>query len=134
MLDTSRAAYRVLDAAGFYSDNDHLYVEGDEIYFDGEPNDQLEPLNELARTRLVEYLDKQDKQAKAVAEKLNRPYVSRPRNLEGAVEIATALQKQNISIMGAKDKQVTTEKIEQSVPETGTANPKRGRGRPRKVA
>ena len=64
MIDNTRPAYRVLDPNGFYSDNDTLYQEGDEIYFEGEPNDQLEPLNQIAKDKLNNYLDKLDEQAK----------------------------------------------------------------------
>lgn len=132
MIDNTRAAYRVLDPAGFFSDNDSLYPEGEEIYFDGEPNEQLEPLNQVAKDRLIAYLNKLDTQAREAAAKLGRPYQGRPRTLDGALELATALQRNNVSIMGAKDKQASTEKIVKEVDETGNINPKRGRGRPRK--
>ena len=131
MIDNTRAAYRVLDPAGFFSDDDSLYLENEEIYFDGEPNEQLEPLNQVAKDRLITYLNKLDTQAREAAAKLNRPYVGRPRSLDGALELATALQRNNVSIMGAKDKQASTEKIHQEIAETGSIN-KRGRGRPRK--
>lgn len=135
MIDNTRAAYRVLDPAGFYSDNDSLYPEGDEIYFDGEPNEQLEPLNELAKTRIHTYLEKLDALAKAAAEKLNRPYAGRPRTIDGAIELATEIQRSGMAIMGNKAKVASTERVEmQDTPETGMLNPKRGRGRPRKAA
>lgn len=137
-IDQTRAAYRVLEPSGFFSDNDTLYQEGDEIYFDGEPNEQLEPLNQLAKTRLVTYLEKLDANAKLAAERLGRPYIARPRNLDGAVELATALQRANVAIMGTKDKITSTERVEKGdVPETGggfmNMQEKRGRGRPRKT-
>lgn len=131
MIDNSRAAYRVLDPAGFFSDTDSLYAEGEEIYFDGEPNDQLEPLNQIAKDKLVAYLNRLDDQAREAAAKLGRHYSGRPRTLDGGLELATALQRNNVSVMGAKDKQTSTEKINQDVAETGSIN-KRGRGRPRK--
>lgn len=131
-IDTTRAAYRVLDPSGFYSDNDTLYAEGDEIYFEGEPNDQLEPLNEVAKNRLNTYLEKLDTQARESAIKLGRPYTGRARNLDGAVEIATALQRQNVSIMGDKTKTVSTERVDKGdIAETGLK--KNPVGRPRKV-
>lgn len=134
MIDTQRPAYRVLDPNGFYSDNDTLYAEGDEIYFDGEPNDQMEPLNEVAKECLKTYLTKLDDEAREAAVKLGRPYNGRPRNLDGALELATALQRQQISIMGTKNKDTSTEKVEQAeAPETGFNPNKRGRGRPPKT-
>lgn len=140
-MDNTRAAYRVLDPSGFYSDDDTLYTvdsqgEPAEIYFDGEPNEQLEPLNELARQRMSTYLDKLDTLGRAAAEKLGRPYVSRPKTLDGALEFATELARQQISIMGTKNKQSTTELVRQAdTPQTGISlSPKRGRGRPMKTA
>jgi hypothetical protein len=141
MYDNTRAAYRVLDPSGFYSDNDTLYLADEfgnpaEIYFDGIPNEQLEPLNELARQRLTAYLDLQDALGRAAAEKLNRPFVGRPRNLDGAVELATAIARNDMSIQGTKNKASNTELVETRTPQTGaTLNPnKRKVGRPPKNA
>lgn len=141
MIDNTRAAYRVLDPAGFYSDNDTLYLVDDqgnpaEIYFDGEPNEQLEPLNDLARQRLTAYLDKLDLAGKAAAEKAGRPYVGRPRSLDGALELANAIQRSEMSIMGRKNNSTSTELVSPAqTPQTGVSlNPKRGRGRPPKNA
>ena len=142
MIDNTRAAYRVLAPSGFFSDNDTLYLADEngnpaEIYFDGEPNEELEPLNDLARQRMTVYLDKLDALGKAAAEKLGRPFVGRPRNLDGAVEFATALARNEVSIMGTKNKQSNTELVNPGpIPQTGaTLNPaKRKVGRPPKNA
>lgn len=141
MIDNTRAAYRVLAPNGFFSDNDTLYLvdsngEPAEIYYDGEPNEELEPLNELARQRLTAHLDKLDALGKAASEKLGRPYVGRPRNLDGAVELATAIARNEMQIMGTKNKVSNTELVNQGeTPQTGASlNPKRGRGRPPKNA
>lgn len=124
LIQNDRAAYRVLNPYGFYSDNDHLYQEGDEIYFDGTPNEMLEPLNQLARDRLNAHLEQLDNYGKAAAEKLGRSYAGRPRSLDGGLELASALLNEQKSILGNKNKQSTTEEIEREpVPET----PRRGR-------
>lgn len=126
-----RPAYRILDTAGFFGDDDTLYAEGDEIYYDGEPALEMEPMNEPARQRYVALLEKLDAEGRKVAEKLGRPYVGIPRNLEGALQIATAVQRQEMSLMGNKDKEshITTVK-ENDIPGFGVS--KRGRGRPKK--
>lgn len=133
-LDELRPAYRVLDPNGFFGPDDTLYTVdeyGDPavIYFDGEPNEQLEPLNEVARKRVNTYLEKLDDFARTAAEKLGRPFVGRPRNIDGALELATAVQRDSMQIMGARKETTSIQKVETQVPETG----KRGRGRPKKV-
>lgn len=133
-FDTTRPAYRVLDPNGFFGPDDTLYQfdeygEPVTIYFDGEPNEQLEPVNEPARVKLNAYLERLDEAAKTAAEKLGRPFVGRPRNIDGAIELATALQRDSMQIMGVRKESATIEKVNTGpIPETG----RRGRGRPRK--
>lgn len=130
-VSNERAAYRVLDPNGFFGPDDTLYTVdeyGDPavVYFDGVPNEQLEPLNDLARKRLNNLVEELDAKAKLAAEKLGRPFVARPRNIDGAIELATALAKDSMAIMGVKREVTQIERVEKVIPETG----KRGRGRP----
>lgn len=135
-MDNTRAAYRILDPNGFYADDDTLYIvdaDGNypEIYFDGIPNEQMEPLNELARERLTAYLENLDRMASEDAKKLGRTYNGRPRTLDGAIMLATEVERSKISIMGAKEKTGTTERVEAGpTPETGSINPRKP-GRPK---
>jgi len=130
-IDNTRPAFRILAASGFYGPDDHLYVEGDEIYYDGEPNEEMEPLNEAARTKMSAYIEKLDASAKAAADKAGKAFVERPKNLDGALALATAVARSEMSIMGVKKDVNIVERVDSTVEETGTANPKRGRGRPR---
>ena len=136
MTNQERALYRILDPVGFYDDNDTLHMpspdgEYPEIYFDGIPNEQMEPLNELARERLSKYLEDLDEKGRLAAEKLGRPWTGRPRTLDGAIMLATEMEREKISIMGQRNKQSNTERAEPSaVSEQGKRKP----GRPRKVA
>ena len=133
MIDNTKAAYRVLNPYGFFSDDDTLYAEGAEIYFDGEPNDQLEPLNQLAKDRLVAHLEALEKFGKEAAAKAGRAYAGRPRTLDGALAIATAIQKAEMGVMGTKDKTASTQSITADpIDDSGLNSVKRGRGRPRK--
>lgn len=135
MVDKERALYRILDPVGFFDDNDTLHMpspDGDypEVYFDGIPNEQMEPLNEVAKDRLNKYLEELDRKGREAAEKLGRPFTGRPRNLDGAIMLATEMERSKISIMGSKDKVGTTER---HIPDNVSEQGKR-RGRPRKVA
>lgn len=134
MIDNTRPAYRILSPNGFFGPDDHLWAEGEKLYFDGEPNEEMEPLNELAHQKLTEALEKLDNLARDAATKLCRPFVGRPRSFDGALELATELARSNVAIMGAKRDVRPVERIDSDdVPETGSINPKqRGRGRPRK--
>lgn len=125
-----RPAYRVLDVAGFFGDDDTLYTEGAEIVFDGEPAVEMEPLNEAARVKMIALLEKLDEEGRKVAEKLGRPYTGRPRTLEGGLALASAIQRQEMAVMGAEKKPSTIEPVE--APEANLlGEKKRGRGRPR---
>lgn len=134
-LDLSqRPAYRVLDPAGFYGPDDNLWPENAEIYFDGEPNEQMEPLNVAAHQRLTTYLNRLDDFAKIAAEKAGRPFVGRPRSLDGAIAIATQDMRNSMSIMGKKEEVTSIAPMNKGdVPETGSINAKRARGRPKLV-
>jgi len=127
-MSTERAKYRVLATTGFFADDDTLYDEGSEIWFDGEPNEEMEPLNEVARVRLIEYLEKLDRFGREAAEKAGRPYAGRPRTLDGALAVATAIQKQEMVAMGAKKSSSSVEKVEEN--EVPMIAPRK-RGRPR---
>lgn len=134
-ISNDRPAYRILSPNGFFGPDDHLYQEGEEIFFDGIPNEEMEPLNQFALSRLTEYIEHLDKLAKEASEKLGRPFIGRPRSLDGALSLASEVQRQNMSIMG-KNKEGLTESVSrverEEAPETGSMSPKRGRGRPRK--
>lgn len=129
MVDVTRAAYRILAPNGFYGPDDHLWGEGETIYYDGEPNEEMEPLNQLAKERIVKYLEKLDKLAEEAAAKFNRPFSGRPRTLDGAIALATEVARNEMSIMGTRRDQLERVNPDQT-PEVG--NVKRGRGRPRK--
>lgn len=139
-INPNRPAYRVQAIHGFYAD-DHLYEEGDTLYFDGEPNEELEPLNEVAYQKLQTYLEKLDTFGRLAAEKFGRPWVGRARSLDGAIAIASEDERKRVAITGTHnvdgtrpEGERTTERIENvEAPETGSVNPKK-RGRPSKAS
>jgi len=118
IIKNDRPAYRVLNPAGFYAD-DYLWKENEELYFDGVPNEELEPLNDKAKEKLTIYLEHLDDLARKTAEKLGRPYLGRPRDPDGALALARADELKRISLMGNQNKEKTTERIDPDpVPET----------------
>lgn len=137
LIPSDRPAYRVLAVEGFYGPDDHLYREGDCIIFDGIPNEEMEPLNEIARKKLQMYSNWLDEEARKVAAKHGREFQSRPRNLDGVIAQASADARQvqllqggpGVPLMGGTHNKVGIQKLEdEEVPETG----RRGPGRPKK--
>ena len=84
-----RPAYRILATAGFNGPDDHLYPEGQIIYYDEEPNLEFEPMNTKAHEAMSAYIDKLDALGRAAAEKAGRSYTGLPRTLDDAVQIAS---------------------------------------------
>jgi hypothetical protein len=64
---------------GFYDDKCHLWQPGEMLYYDGEPNADLYPLNKLAYDRKEEFLDKIDALAEKKAKKDGKAFVPAPR-------------------------------------------------------
>lgn len=81
--------YRVLAVSGFFGPDDTLYPEGSVIRYMDEPNEEFEPLNDMARVAQSEYFDKLDGLARIAAEKAGRQFAGRARSLEDAVAIAS---------------------------------------------
>lgn len=127
-----RPMFRITATAGFFGPNDTLYEEGAEIYFDGEPCVEMEPVNEAARVKYTAMIEKLDELGRKTAEKLGRPYTGYRRDLSGALEIATLVQKQEMAVMNAPKKEAEMiEKVEkEEAPVLGRRKP----GRPKKAA
>ena len=109
-IPQDRPVYRILNEQGFYGPNDTLFQEGEIIVYDDTPNEDMEPMNELARVALEKYIDTLEESARVVAEKNGRSYAGRPRSknemLEFASQDARRLQtignQGGVPIMGAK--------------------------------
>lgn len=133
-----RPEYRILAVNGFFGPDSHLYREGEEIYFEGEPNEDMEPLNEPARAAMEKFFNKLEQAAKELAKKAGVPYTGRPRTLEAAVELSTLAARRTstvngdggISLMGDKTDRsdVIGHKQVSETPETGSRQPKKAGG------
>lgn len=143
LIPTDRAAYRILAVEGFFGPDDHLYREGDCIVFDGTPNEEMEPLNDIAKERLRLYSDMLDEEAKKAAEKAGRRFAARPRSRDGLIATASADARAvqlisggpGIPLMKGQKHGPAIERLgEPEIPETGivSGEPPRKRGRPRK--
>lgn len=66
--------YRIKDGK-FYAD-DELFEAGSIIAWDEEPNMEMEPLNPIARERMIKYMQKLDKYGREVAEKNGKAFIS----------------------------------------------------------
>jgi hypothetical protein len=89
LIREDRPAYRILATAGFFGPDDHLYSEGSVIYFEDEPNLEMEPMNGKAHETMNAYIDRLDALGRAAAEKAGRAYTGLPRSLDDAVRIAS---------------------------------------------
>lgn len=82
--------YRQLDPNGFFCPDGYLINEGEAFEFDGEPNEQMEALNEPAKKALIAHYKKLNDAAEAVAKANNRAYFGRAKSLDILVAEATA--------------------------------------------
>lgn len=76
--------------APFFAEDDHQYMEGEILVFEGEPNQFMEPMNTVAQDKMRAYLTKLDKYGKEAAEKVGRGYTG----LTDAFENSLLLGKQ----------------------------------------
>lgn len=89
-ISASIPTYRQLNPKGFFSPCAQLIEEGEAFEFEGEPNADMEALNEPARKKLEAYFKKIDDGAREVAEKNGRSYTPGRVNLDVMVANATA--------------------------------------------
>ena len=77
--------YRQLNPKGFFCPAGYLIDENEAFEFDGTPNEDMEPLNEPARQKLLAYLKHLDQEAMKVAQKFGRSFQVRARSLDQMV-------------------------------------------------
>lgn len=87
-IPQDRPVYRILNEQGFFGPDDTLHAEGEIIVLYDTPNEDMEPLNDLAREKLGEYLDTLEESARVVAEKNGRHFAGRPRSKQEMIDNA----------------------------------------------
>lgn len=134
-IPQDRPVYRVLNPAGFFGPDDHLYPEGAVIVFLDEPNEEFEPMNQMAKDEVDKYLNKLDDFAKEVATKNGRQFASRPRTLDGVIAVASQDARRvslvpgdgGVPLMQGEKKESKIEKVE-FIPVPQTNGKKSGKG------
>ena len=77
-LKQDRPAYMV-GGKGFFNSNDKFLYPGQMTYLDGEPNQDLIPLNKVAYDEMQKFLDKLDALASEKAKREKRSFIPQPR-------------------------------------------------------
>lgn len=88
-VKNDRAAYGVIND-GFFDHKDKFRFPGTMIYFDGEPNFNLFPLNKMANDKMNEFLEKLNRYGEDAAKKNKKhftPYVLKEWTEEEETEI-----------------------------------------------
>lgn len=117
--------YRIKEGK-FFGPNDHLFVEGEIIEFHGEPNLEMEPLNELSRAKTREFLAKLDDEGRKAAAKAGKAYHGYLDAFENSIHLAkqegksvrSLSAKEMTPVLGVRKENTSTKKLEvdQSAP------------------
>jgi hypothetical protein len=102
VIPQNKPVYRVLDEHGFFGPDDTLHPEGSLIVLHDLPNENMEPMNDLAREKFEEMLDGLEESARKVAEANGRHFAGRPRSKEDMIAHASEDARKATAIMGAK--------------------------------
>ena len=131
-IPQDRPVYRILNEQGYFGPDDSLYPMGSIIVLFDTPNEDMEPLNDLAREIFGKYIDELEESARKVAEKNGRYFAGRPRTrdemiaqaTEDARRVQTTMNPNGVKIMGAKKD--TRKRIQQvgssAMPDVGADN------------
>ena len=129
VIPQNKPVYRVLSEQGFFGPDHTLRKMGELIVLFDEPNEDMEPMNDLARAALEKTIEKLVESERAVAHQNGRHFAGRARTKEEVISAATddARRVQSLSnptgkaIMGAR--QDTSKRIQNvgdaDVPDTG---------------
>ena len=109
-IPQDRPVYRILNEQGFFGPDDTLHPAGELIVLYDTPNEDMEPMNELAQEAFEKYVDTLEESARVVAERNGRYYAGRPRTKdemianasEDARRLQTVKNPNGVKIMGAK--------------------------------
>ena len=101
-IPQNKPVFRILNEKGFFGPDDTLHQMGSLIVLHDTPNEDMEPMNDLAREKMEEYLDSLEESARKVAETNGRHFAGRPRNKEDMMANASEDMRNNTAIMGAK--------------------------------
>lgn len=110
-IDPDVPCYLIIEKRGFVDDQDRLWPKGSRLYWEGEPCMAFDPLNDIAEVAMLEYLEKQDKLARDVADQKGSAHASLVNAFEARRRIKDLQKRQRgdspddeeeISILGVK--------------------------------
>lgn len=87
VIPSDTPVYRIKEGK-FFGPNDHLFQEGEIIEFQGEPNLEMEPLNEMAREKMRTFLTKLDEEGRKAAAKAGKAYHGYLDAFENSIHLA----------------------------------------------
>lgn len=128
------AVYRVKDGK-FFGPDDTLYPEGSILAWDEEPNTEMQPLNDLARTAMKKYLKKLDGHGRDAARAAGKSYTSLADAYENSIVLAQQEGKrvrllnavETIPLMGAKKNTTGLKKLDLDSEADPVASPGKGK-------
>lgn len=89
---------------GFYDENDKFWQAGQMLYFSGEPNKNLYPLNKMAWDKMQEFLDKLDVLGMDIAKRNKKTFVPEARQPWAEDDDADMPQIEHVMGMPKKEK------------------------------
>lgn len=101
-IKQDRPAYMV-GGKGFFNSKDKFLQPGQMTYLDGEPNQDLIPLNKMAYDAMQKFLDKLDEFAAEKAKKDKRAFTPQPRQAWSEDDILEELPSPDFVIAARKD-------------------------------
>lgn len=136
-IPQDRPVYRILSEKGFFGPDDSLHPEGEIIVLWDTPNEDMEPMNDMARKVFDSYIDTLEASAQKVAELNGRHFAGRPRSKEDMIANASADARRvqslsnpaGVPIMGGKtESKKRIQRVgEDEVSETGAIETKRAK-------
>lgn len=126
MAEAELPRYRILNYPGFFGPDDTLYPPDTEILFDGVPNEEMLPLNDAAKQRMIAYVKGlNDAHRSNMTERGLSPDIKRPTGLGEAIDVEAQVTKKiqiaNASAgavpqMGNLNKNKKTDAVIEAVP------------------
>lgn len=119
VIPQDRPVYKIKEGS-FFGPDDTKYEAGSYIAWTEEPNLEMEPMNELAKTAMLGYLKQLDDAGRAVAAKTGKAWTSLADAHENAYALAQKESKafevlsstKQVPLMGAKKNTSSIEKVD----------------------
>lgn len=128
IIPQDKPVYRILSEKGYFGADDTLHPEGEIIVLHDKPNEDMEPMNDMARKEFEKMADELEASDKLVAQSNGRSFLSR-RTKEDLIADASADARRvqtvgkttGVPLMGGKKRgRPRIERLgQEEIPETG---------------